>query len=102
MKAPLPANEAARLASLHRYEILDTPPEEGFDDLTTLAAHICNVPMAQVAFVDQDRQWFKAALGLTTAETSRDISFCAHTILHADEVLEVRDAQTDHADNAGH
>lgn len=93
--APKPPNEAQRLAALRRYGILDTPPEQAFDDLTLLAAQICQVPTAMVSLVDDDRQWFKSRIGLTASETARDIAFCAHTILDADTVLEVRDAQAD-------
>jgi hypothetical protein len=60
MKAPLPENEAARLESLHRYAILDTLPEQEFDDLSRLAALICGTPIALVSLVDENRQWFKA------------------------------------------
>lgn len=95
MKAPLPDNENQRLAALHHYEILDTAPEQAFDDLTLLAAHICEVPTAMVSLVDQNRQWFKSKRGISAAETAREIAFCAHAILHADQVLEVRDAQAD-------
>ncbi len=95
MKAPLPDDEAQRLEALRQYEILDSAPEQAFDDLTLLAAHICGVPTAMVSLVDQDRQWFKSKLGMSATETARDIAFCAHTILHADQVLEVRDALAD-------
>ncbi|MEO8634762.1 MAG: response regulator [Gemmatimonadales bacterium] len=92
--APLPANEAARLAALHRYAVLDTAPEVGFDDLTELAATICGTPMALVSLVDCDRQWFKSRLGVEATETPRDLAFCAHTIL-SDDILEVPDVSTD-------
>lgn len=59
MKAPLPSNEAARLNDLHEYEILDTSPEEAFDDLTRLGAHICGTPIGLISLVDTDRQWLK-------------------------------------------
>jgi PAS domain S-box-containing protein len=95
MKAPLPLDEPARLAALHQYDILDTAPEQSFDDLTLLVAHICAVPSAMVSLVDDKRQWFKSRLGRVETETSRDIAFCAHTILHADDVFEVRDARAD-------
>jgi two-component system, cell cycle sensor histidine kinase and response regulator CckA len=95
MTAPLPPNEVQRLAVLRQYEVLDTPPEQAFDDLTLLAAQICQVPTAMVSLVDENRQWFKSRIGMGATETSRDIAFCAHTILHTDEVLEVRDAKAD-------
>src|SRR4051812_5476337 len=93
--APIPSDEAERLKALRRYDVLDTAPEEAFDDLTLLAAHICQTPTAMVSLVDEKRQWFKSRIGMPTTETPRDIAFCAHTILHAEEVLEVNDAGKD-------
>ncbi len=81
MTAPIPKNEAKRLKVLWQYEVLDTVPEEIFDDLTELAAHICAAPIALISLVDEDRQWFKAKVGIEAKETSRDISFCAHAIM---------------------
>ena len=102
MKAELPPNETQRLETLRGYDVLDTPPEQAFDDLTLLAAHICQVPIAMITLVDESRQWFKSRIGLDAKETPRDVAFCAHAILHSDELLEVRDAQLDprFADNA--
>lgn len=94
MKAPLPQNEAARLEVLRQFEILDTNPEESFDDLTRLAAYICDTPIAIISLIDSDRQWFKSALGLTEKETSRDISFCSHAINQSGPFI-VRDALDD-------
>jgi PAS domain S-box-containing protein len=94
MSAPLPENEAARLEALHRYGVLDTVPEQDFDDLSRLAALVCNVPIATVTFVDENRQWFKSRLGMDEQETPRDIAFCAHTILRH-EVLVIPDALED-------
>ena len=91
---PIPLTERQRLEELSRYAILDSPPEECFDQLTLLAAHICQVPIALISFVDRDRQWFKSAQGLDTQHTPRDQAFCAHTILGTD-VLVVEDASAD-------
>jgi len=73
MVAPLPSNEAARLNALHQYEILDTPAEEVFDDLTRLAAHICRTT-ALISLIDADRQWFKSKVGMDVEETPRDVA----------------------------
>jgi GAF domain-containing protein len=79
-KPPVPANEAKRLKVLWQYEVLDSVPEEIFDDLTELAARICEAPIALISLVDENRQWFKSRVGITIQETSRDVSFCAHAI----------------------
>lgn len=86
--------EAARLAALRRYRILDTEPEQGFDDLTMLASQLCGTPIALISLVDADRQWFKSKIGITVAETARSISFCAHAI-HQPDLFVVPDAQQD-------
>ena len=80
MSAPIPPNEPKRLKVLWQYDVLDTVPEEVFDDLTELAARICEAPIAMISLVDENRQWFKSKIGITVGETSRDISFCAYAI----------------------
>lgn len=86
--------EAQRLEALRGYAVLDTAPEAVFDDLTRLAAQVCDVPMALVSLVDEDRQWFKSHLGLEVCSTSREVSFCAHTLERA-QLLVVPDARLD-------
>ena len=73
-------DEAARLTALRSYAILDTPAEEGFDQLAALAAQVCSCPIAVVNFLDGERQWFKAAVGIPFQETERAIAFCAHAL----------------------
>ena len=80
MAAPSATTEAARIAALNRYAILDSEPEEAFDDLVLLAAHICRTPMAMLSLVDDHRQWFKSKVGVKMQETPKDISICAHAI----------------------
>jgi GAF domain-containing protein len=86
--------EAARLEALNDYRILDTESEQSYDDITFLAAQLCDVPIALISLVDSDRQWFKSKVGLAVDETSRDVSFCAHAIL-GDQTLVVKDARQD-------
>ncbi len=100
MAAPLPSNEKTRLKVLWQYDVLDTVPEELFDDLTELAARICEAPIALISLVDEKRQWFKSKVGTTLTETSRDISFCGHAVTQK-ELFIVPDATKDErfADN---
>jgi GAF domain-containing protein len=84
MGTPSLTSEAARVAALNRYAILDSEPEQSFDDLVILAAHICKTPMAMLSLVDDHRQWFKSKIGVEVRETPRDVAICAHTIQHDD------------------
>jgi PAS domain S-box-containing protein len=94
VKPPTPPNEQRRLAELRKFDVLDTPPEELFDDLVELAANICQAPIALITLVDESRQWFKAKVGLQLAETPRDIAFCAHAI-NQEDLFVIRDATKD-------
>ncbi len=93
-KPPLPQNEAERLETLYHYQILDTPPEKAFDDLTRLAAHLCEMPIALITFINQDRQWFKSKIGVAVTETDRETAFCAHSLLQPDPFI-IYDASAD-------
>ena len=94
MKAPIPKNEAKRIKVLWQYDVLDTVPEEVFDELAELAGLICGAPISLISLVDENRQWFKSKIGLTVNETNRDISMCAHAILQ-DELFIIADAARD-------
>lgn len=92
--APIPQHEAERLADLRALRILDSRPELRFDRIVQLAAHLFQTPIAFIALVDSDRQWFKAKCGLTVDETGRDVSFCGHAILQNDPLI-IPDATRD-------
>ncbi|MGE0812842.1 MAG: ATP-binding protein [Vicinamibacterales bacterium] len=87
-------DEQARLAALRRYRILDTEPEQRFDDLTMLASQICETPISLITLIDADRQWFKSRVGLDVAETARSVAFCTHAI-RQEGILQVPDAAGD-------
>jgi len=94
MTAPVPKNEKKRLKILWQYSVLDTMPEAVFDDLTELAALICEAPIALITLVDEKRQWFKSKIGVSLKETAREVSFCAHAIMQPDLFI-VPDATKD-------
>lgn len=86
--------ERQRLEALLSYNILDTPPEPEFDDLTALAAEICDTPMAMISLLDGSRQWFKSRTGTDVEETSQNISFCKH-VVNSGELTVIPDTSLD-------
>ena len=94
MRFPIPEHEADRLNTLRGYGILDTRPEECFDDLTRLAAFVCGTPISVMSLVDEDRQWFKSKVGIEARQTPREHAFCAHAIM-SPEMFVVPDATKD-------
>ena len=89
-----PDGEAKRLRTLHAYGVLDTPAEPEFDTIVRQAAAAVGTPMALVSLIDQNRQWFKAKVGITVSETPLTSSFCTHAI-RGSGVFAVEDASHD-------
>ena len=87
MQSSVCNHEAARLEALHRYNILDTPPEQAFDDLVSLAAQICDTPIALINLIDANRQWFKAKVGLDIQEMPINIGLCRFCIQQTDTLI---------------
>jgi signal transduction histidine kinase len=93
---PVPENETERLAALASYNLLDTIPEDAFEELTLLASQICQTPVALISLLDDKRQWFKSIIGADILETPKEFAFCAHTIVETTDIMVVNDARRDH------
>ncbi|MBS0169187.1 MAG: PAS domain S-box protein [Nitrospira sp.] len=89
-----PSDEIARVAALTRYRVFDSSPDGAFDDLVHVAAALYGVPIAVLTFIDQDRQWFKATVGLPTTQTPRSSGLCTYTVQQG-ELVAIEDAQAD-------
>jgi len=92
---PFPSQEKERLENLRSYSILDTLDDKDFDNITDLAASICQTEISLITFLDSDRQWFKAKKGISIKETHRNFSFCAHAILNPQEISVFDDLKND-------
>src|ERR1017187_10903330 len=107
MQPQMPWNEAARSQALRNYRILDTPPEEHFDDLVRVATYICGAPIGLIGLIDADREWFKSRVGWDLSEIPREISFGTHTItqpdvlIGSDTLTDIRFAKSQLATQAG-
>ncbi len=95
MITPLPKNELLRLKALREYAVMDSAAEQAYDDIVRLVAFICKTPIAFVSFIDSDRQWFKAKVGLEVPQIPREATFCTHAILKPFEVMVIPDALLD-------
>ncbi len=84
---PMPAPDRDRVNALQKYAILDTEPEQAFDDLTLLASFVCKTPIALISLIDEDRQWFKSKVGTTATQSPRDIAFCSVAIQQTDVMV---------------
>ncbi|MCC7160327.1 GAF domain-containing protein [Candidatus Nomurabacteria bacterium] len=93
-EAPIPENEKKRLASLYKLGLLDTKPEDRFDNITETATKIFNIPISTLTLVDAKREWFKSCIGLPVREGDRAISFCGHALL-ANNVFVIPDTKKD-------
>ncbi len=96
MKLPIPANEKQRLQALREYNILDTLPEQEYDEITKMASYICNTPICLISLVDDTRQFFKSGQGMDiSAPPPKEISFCTHAIKEPDEMMIIPDSRLD-------
>ncbi|PPU06483.1 GAF domain-containing protein [Xanthomonas arboricola] len=95
MKQMPPADEASRQQVLDGYRIVDSLPEDTYQDVVQVAASLCNTPIALMSLVDRDRQWFKAQLGLGMQQTDRSQAVCDHAIRSPEQLMEVRDLTQD-------
>lgn len=93
--AERPENEKKRLLTLKELQILHTPPEENYNNITQLASFICGTPVSLITLISEDKQWFKSKTGTEIQEAERDLSHCAHAILNPEELMEVQDTRKD-------
>jgi len=90
-----PQNEEERLKAVKQYNLLDTLPEEDFDNITNLVATLCDVPISLITLLDTDRNFLKSHHGVPFNESPREISFCGHAILSNKDIFIIEDARLD-------
>jgi signal transduction histidine kinase len=90
-----PENESLRQAAVEKYQLLDTLPEESYDNITELMAYICDAPISLITLLDNSRNFLKSHKGIKFSESPRNISFCGHAINSHDEIMIVEDARED-------
>ncbi|SEI37542.1 GAF domain-containing protein [Dyadobacter koreensis] len=88
-------NESGRLEAIKSYDILDSLPEQEYDDITRLASEICQTPISLISLLDDTRQWFKSNRGLQVRETPIEYAFCSHAISNPNEIFIVPDSRKD-------
>ena len=88
-------DEKARQDALNRFQVVDTPEEQGYDDITRMAADICGTPIALISLSDNDRQWFKSRVGMQAKQSPRENSFCTHALIAQQEIMVVEDTAED-------
>lgn len=93
--AKRPADEKSRLAALEELQLINSDPEENYDDITRLASFICNVPVSLITLIGEEKQWFKSKIGTDISEAPREISHCSHALLNPTELMEVQDTRKD-------
>lgn len=92
---PILDNETARQAAVEKYRLLDTMPEDNYDNITSLISNICNAPISLITLLDKDRNFLKSRHGLEMSESPRELSFCGHAIAGDEEIMIVPDARKD-------
>lgn len=88
-------DEGVRQRVLDQYRILDTLPQDAYDDIVRVASAVCDTPVALVSLIDRDRQWFKARIGLEDTQTSRQVAVCDHAIREPSQLMEIPDLARD-------
>lgn len=92
--APIPHDDDTRLCAVYGLNILDTPPDKRFDDITKKAIELFHVPISTITIVDKDREWYKSKQGIPQSEGPRATSFCGHALLQ-EEIMIIEDTLLD-------